>query len=217
MGHIMTAEQPAPDESKIGLPCPRPMILEYLSLSGTRERIEVRPLLSTKGWHDRRRRTFWPSDEGPALVLSRDDRWITFPIDLRLDPSQSEQASPTSARELSGSEAMDWLAAHGFDVPRRLQGRAPTGGRDATGELTPERLTATMRSILTALKDLEAFSLTSARSQAEVIEKAGLSSLYTRTVQEARVKLKEEGLLDTQAGINGGTWITSRGLEFLSH
>src|SRR5262245_61151210 len=74
--HVMTAEPPEPGASKIVLPCPRPMILEYLSLNGTRERIEVRPLLTTRGWHDRRRRSFWPSDEGPALVLSRDDRWI---------------------------------------------------------------------------------------------------------------------------------------------
>ena len=72
-----------------------------------------------------------------------------------------------------------------------------------------------MLSILAALKDLGAFSVTSARSQAEVLEKSGLSSLYARAVREARVKLKEEGLLDTQAGIKGGTWITSRGLEFL--
>src|SRR5262249_52740678 len=103
------------------------------------------------------------------------------------------------------------------DVPRRLHGRAPTGGTDSTGALTPDHLTPTMRSILAALKDLEAFSLTSARSEAEIIEKAGRSSLYTRTVREARVKLKQEGLIATQAGAAGGTWITPRGLDFLSH
>jgi hypothetical protein len=193
------------------------MILEYLSLNGTRERIEVRPLLTTRGWHDRRRRSFWPSDEGPALVLSRDDRWITFTIDPGFDPTRSEQPGPTSARELSESEAMDWLAARGFEVPRRLQGRAPAGGTDSTDALTPERLTGPMKSILAALKDLEAFSPTSARSQAEVLEKARLSSLYTRGVREARVKLREEGLLGTQAGPSGGTWITPRGIAFLSH
>jgi len=213
----MTAEPPEPGASKIVLPCPRPMILEYLSLNGTRERIEVRPLLTTRGWHDRRRRSFWPSDEGPALVLSRDDRWITFTIDPGFDPTRSEPPGPTSARELSESEATDWLAARGFEVPRRLQGRAAAGGTDSTEALTPERLTAPMRSILAALRDLEAFSLTSARSQAEVLEKAGLSSLYTRGVREARVKLREEGLLGTQAGPSGGTWITPRGLDFLSH
>jgi hypothetical protein len=192
------------------------MMIEYLTLGGTRERIELRPLLTTKGWHDRRRRTFWCSDEGPALVLSRDDRWITFTIDPGFDPSESEPPDPRPARELSESEALDWLAARGFEVPPRLRRRARTGGTDSPGELTPERLTATMRSILAALKDLEAFSLTSARPQAEVLGKAGLSSLSTRDVREARVKLKREGLLDTQAGVNGGTWITPRGIEFLS-
>ena len=59
--------------------------------------------------------------------------------------------------------------------------------------------------------------MTSARSQAEILEKSGLTSLYTRAVREARVRLKEEGLLGTQAGVNGGTWITPRGIEFLSH
>jgi len=195
------------------------MILEYLGLSGTRERIELRPLLTTRGWHDRRRRTFWPSDEGPALVLSRDDRWIAFTIEPGVDLLEAERAGPASARELSESEVADWLAARGFDVPRRLQGLAPTGGTDATDAtdaLTPEGLTAPMLAILAALKELEAFSVTSAHSQAEILERAGLSSLYTRAVREARTRLKAEGLLDTQAGVKGGTWITSRGLEFLS-
>ncbi len=191
-------------------------MIEYLTLGGTRERIEVRPLLTTKGWHDRRRRTFWCSDEGPALVLSRDDRWITFTIGPGLDPSEPERPDERPARELSESEALDWLSARGFAVPPRLRRRAPADGMDSAGELTPERLTTAMRSILAALKDLEAFSLTSARSQAEVLQKAGLSSLSTREVREARVQLKGAGLLDTQAGVNGGTWITPRGIAFLS-
>jgi hypothetical protein len=192
------------------------MIIEYLTLDGSRERIELRPLLTTKGWHDRRRRTFWCSDEGPALVLSRDDRWITFMLGPGLDPSGSEHPDQRPARELTESEALDWLAARGFDVPPRLRRRARTGGAESAPELPPERLTATMRSMLAALKDLGAFSLTSARSQAEILEKAGLPSLSTRKVRAAREQLKAEGLLDTQAGVNGGTWITPRGLELLS-
>ena len=102
-------------------------------------------------------------------------------------------------------------------MPQRLPGRALAGGlTDPAGGLTPDRLTDTMRSLLGALRDLEAVSLTSARSHAAVLEKAGLASLYARPVREEKVRLKEEGLLDIQAGVNGGMWITNRGLEFLS-
>jgi hypothetical protein len=192
------------------------MMLEFLALNGATDRIEIRPLLSTRGWHDRRRRTFWPSEEGPALVLTRDDRWITFTIAGPPDSADADQPRPEPARELSDPEATDWLAVRGFDVPRRLQGRAQLGEPDPTGALAPETLTATMRIILSALKDLEAFSLTSACSQAAIVKKAGLASLYTRPVRDARLKLKQEGLLETQAGLHGGTWITPKGLEFLS-
>jgi hypothetical protein len=191
-------------------------LIEYLSLSGTQERIDVRSLLSTRGWHDRRRRTFWSSDEGVSMVLTRDDRWISFTMSRCFVPFKAEPPSPIPARELSESEAIDWLAQRGFELPRQLQGHAPTGGTESAGALTPEQLTATMRCILSALKDLEAFNLTSARSHAVIVDKAGLSSFYTSTVRKAKVKLKEELLIDTQAGVNGGMWITSRGIEFLS-
>jgi hypothetical protein len=82
--------------------------------------------------------------------------------------------------------------------------------------LTPDRLTLTMRDILTAAKTLKAVDLASARPACVIADEAGHPNVNTRNVRRAFKKLREDGLLDAQAGMNGGTWITSKGLGSLS-
>jgi hypothetical protein len=82
--------------------------------------------------------------------------------------------------------------------------------------LKPDRLTGTMKDILTAARKLEAFDLASARPKHEIAKEARCPRPEVRNVRHAFEQLKQEGLLDAKAGANGGTWITEKGIEFLS-
>jgi hypothetical protein len=117
---------------------PTPFMLEYVALGGATERIDLRPLLSRRGWNDGERRTFWPvneeEEEGPALILTNDNRWVVFTIDWAYDRPEAERAAPEPARELSESKAFDWLVDHGYDVPLCLQGRSLAGGTAPTAD-----------------------------------------------------------------------------------
>jgi hypothetical protein len=86
---------------------------------------------------------------------------------------------------------------------------------DETPGLPLDELTGTMKDLLTGAFNLRAFDRASCCSQDEIVKAAGLTSVESRNVRNAFKRCKDEGLIKTKRGTNGGTWITAKGCEFI--
>jgi hypothetical protein len=142
------------------------------------------------------------------------------------------------ARELTSAQSHAWFRENQIDLPDSLKGLEPVGFRDpakdssdplttpgtppeattqakGTRSLSPDELTATMKDLLTGAFNLEAFDLTSCRSEADIVGAAGLTSADCRNVRDAFKRCKAVDLMKAKRGVNGGTWITMKGCEFI--